>query len=1399
MKNLAIFRRVATLLFLMLTSVTLWGQSYIYTNWFKINGISDYYDFTGEVIPVSFSFLWYYDEVVDPDDYTYQYYKNGVAITSSEIIDEACYKLTITAKAGSDYAGSVSQDFYVIKSHPLSGTGESGNPYIIDDEEDWIEFATHSTYWGSDKHVKLDGHITVGEVDGSGNITRNALMVGDATHPFMGTFDGNNDTLTFYYKFAPAFTAPFRYTDGATIENIVTNGAIVTYFGMDAGLIGVNTRTSGKNTTVHNVVVGVDLLCNDELWENEGGGFAVIGKGISFNTCVYNGKMAGANYDGGFCGKGDDYTSFIDCVFNPAAESLIWGQNFVYYSTVDEGYSFDPGPAPNIDYSTCYYTMATSVSVSYGNELSTQGISSYSPLTPGNIGHHETTILGNEIYTAVDVVISGINDDYTYNGANQDILYSVTNNGDPAIPTVCSAVITNSNGDVLVDEDGNPVYYVKDIGTYNFVVVGNKEKKYYGSKIKTFSVISGAGYGNWSDLQALLDGDTNPIELDKDYRGSSSDAVLTINRNVTINMNGHTIDRHLSTAQENGWVIKVPSGKTVTINNGTITGGYNKAYSNNENDNNDGGGIHNMGNLTLNNVVVTSNKVIKKIAGSTSYTARGGGVYSDPNSTFTMNHGSISGNAAEGGGGGLFGKNATFTMNYVNISGNECLDKGGGIRITGNATLNHCDIRNNVLRTKNVSDGGGVYYGGGGTFRLNDCKIRGNQATKQGGGFFTLGGTTYFKNCDIVDNFAFDYDDIGNSNYGGGICMLGGTIYMDSVAVVGNISRQDGCGIYVKEGGAKLHIKNYIKVFDNYKTEKIAGPRENNNVYLSQTTTKIKIDDDLDPASYIGVIKKGDGNFTDGLTSHGSISNFASDVTTLYVLPGSGEAKMGVLRDFPTGEETVTVSGPMVIDDRSDAASTNKITISGDGILYIVNSGYVDAVIHNDVDDSRLIVEDGGQVIIRPEAGGTKPVPATMEKKIKAAEMGQYWYLISSGVGSPEILTKTNLITASSTSFPTYDLYRFNDGPTNEGVAYIDEQNRVLYWENYRSTDPVHAGFSPSVSASALQNGRGYLYRNYYDHTITISGDLNTGDVGNYVLTYNATLTYNDESHDNIFKGFNIIGNPYPHNIKKGADQAITNDYLETNYYVLQENGTWLATEDGAEIPPMTGILVQAKSTANGKTLTMKDVPVAAEAKSDEKSVKNNVWFTVGNDEFEDRACVEFNDGHGLNKMTHENENAPMLYFHHKGERFASVDLGKADKAVNLYFEPKKTGFFTLSVQLQGNYTYLHLIDKLAGKDINLLETNEYTFVGSAADDANRFIVRVGKPDNDEDDANQVFAYQSGNEIVVEGEGELQVFDVMGRLVMTQHVSGVEAVEKPSQNGVYILRLNDKTQKVVVR
>ncbi len=84
--------------------------------------------------------------------------------------------------------------------------------------------------------------------------------------------------------------------------------------------------------------------------------------------------------------------------------------------------------------------------------------------------------------------------------------------------------------------------------------------------------------------------------------------------------------------------------------------------------------------------------------------------------------------------------------------------------------------------------------------------------------------------------------------------------------------------------------------------------------------------------------------------------------------------------------------------------------------------------------------------------------------------------------------------------------------------------------------------------------------------------------------------------------------------------------------------------------------------------------------------------------------------------------------------------------------------------------------------------------MGSAVDRSDRFTLVFTQVETDGN-----FAYQSGSDIIVSGEGELQVFDVMGRKVMNQYINGIQTVEKPSQSGVYIFRLNEHTQKLIIK
>ena len=105
----------------------------------------------------------------------------------------------------------------------------------------------------------------------------------------------------------------------------------------------------------------------------------------------------------------------------------------------------------------------------------------------------------------------------------------------------------------------------------------------------------------------------------------------------------------------------------------------------------------------------------------------------------------------------------------------------------------------------------------------------------------------------------------------------------------------------------------------------------------------------------------------------------------------------------------------------------------------------------------------------------------------------------------------------------------------------------------------------------------------------------------------------------------------------------------------------------------------------------------------------------------------------------------------------------------------------------------IQLIDKIEDKIIDLNANDSYTFMGSAVDRSDRFTLVFTQVET-----GSIFAYQSGSDIIVSGEGELQVFDVVGRMVETQQINGVQTITAP-QMGVYILRLNGKAQKILIR
>ena len=363
------------------------------------------------------------------------------------------------------------------------------------------------------------------------------------------------------------------------------------------------------------------------------------------------------------------------------------------------------------------------------------------------------------------------------------------------------------------------------------------------------------------------------------------------------------------------------------------------------------------------------------------------------------------------------------------------------------------------------------------------------------------------------------------------------------------------------------------------------------------------------------------------------------------------------------------------------------------------------------------------------------------------------WHLVASPLAGCIPATAVTHLTDN-----TYDLYYFDQTGSNNGSE----------WKNYKAHDEF----------VNLEPGRGYLYANSADVTLAFSGRPYHGD-GVVALAY-STANPNAAMH-----GWNLIGNPF-----------ITDAILEgRSFYRMNANGSELIAADGSTVYAKEGIFVKATSANETATFAQQ----RSRATDEGKRIILNV--SQGNDII-DRAILRFDEGTTLPKFQIHEDN-PKLYIPQDGKEYAIVSVGRdgaLSTEIPVNFKAKKNGEYTLTVlgTESSQFSVLSLIDHLTGANIDLLTTPCYTFTAQNDDYASRFKL-VFNAINDE---NEDFAFISNGEIMVNGDGIIQVIDMLGHVLVcrdaARHVSTTGMTP-----GVYVLRLVDeanvKTQKIVIR
>lgn len=393
----------------------------------------------------------------------------------------------------------------------------------------------------------------------------------------------------------------------------------------------------------------------------------------------------------------------------------------------------------------------------------------------------------------------------------------------------------------------------------------------------------------------------------------------------------------------------------------------------------------------------------------------------------------------------------------------------------------------------------------------------------------------------------------------------------------------------------------------------------------------------------------------------------------------------------------------------------------------------------------------GGTMLGKPKTPYVLNFQHTNTLHVNAYTEKGNWYLISSPLATSVAPTAVENMIPANPAEQGYDLFYF-------------DQNETKEWQTYKAGG-AHAGFD-------LVPGKGYLYANSQNVDLVFAGAPYTES------SLNVTITNAGEGHNSA--GWNLIGNPY----------ASAATVTESNYYVMNEYGTDFVAASG-NVPAMNGILVYTSET---KTVTF--APATGKEEDDSEMITLNL--NRENGDLLDRLVVRMGEGGTLPKYVLNANNAHISAVMN-GAEYAVVN-GTNAFMIPVNFNADKMGRFTLGIDVKrAAMDYLHLIDKLTGDDIDLLLEGSYTFAGTTSDMNDRFILRLRY--SGYDGIEEIFAYQSGSDIVVTGEGTLQVFDVMGRYLSSHEINGVQTIEALPM-GVYILRMvgdGIKTQKIVVR
>jgi predicted outer membrane repeat protein len=437
----------------------------------------------------------------------------------------------------------------------------------------------------------------------------------------------------------------------------------------------------------------------------------------------------------------------------------------------------------------------------------------------------------------------------------------------PATNAAATVVFTvDSIADLVDDDPANSVCHTaEDTCTLRAAVMSANQVSGEDATITlpagvyTLSIAAGAGDGD----------DTGDLNLTAPASGNPGIAIVGAGAGVTI-IDANHIDR----------LFKIDSGRTASISGVTLRNGLFSLPGGN------GGAIYNAGTLTLSGCALLNNTV---------HNGSGGAVYGAASATTSIDHCTLSGNAADYSGGAIANLH-NLDISHSTLTGNNGGYVGGGIFNDGN----HVALDDSTVSGNTALENGGGISTDNGTVTLSRSTISGNETHGNGGGIAVVQGNLIMTNGTIALNNA----DVN----GGGIYNQGdvGTVDIYSSTIAYNDAGHDfnvgfGGGIYVYVSPNTFSLSNTILARNTINNQLNADDCTTSLSYVVLLGRNLAINMDnclvysgdawtLDPALSLGPLQYNGGptatiaplagsNAIDGTSITGSVCNDAQSNT----------------------------------------------------------------------------------------------------------------------------------------------------------------------------------------------------------------------------------------------------------------------------------------------------------------------------------------------------------------------------------------------------------------------------------------------------------------------------------------------------------------------------------------